>query len=178
MKKISEEIQADEDLITPERLVKGDLKITFNAKGKINSALPGERYLIEKLIEQEILDYHHKIYGMGFLELRAAFRSPWNAKCSAVLLERWGIGLSSSRAGEIYQNVCRGMLGRGLEVIQFALEMEVEDTKVYQKYGAGLYQEHFDRLVELMDVERKRAQEEERAKLKQEEENYGFGRKK
>ncbi len=150
-----------ESLITDERLAKGDLRTVVNGKGFIKTAEPNERYIIEKLVRDEKLDYYHAIYGVGFLELRAAFRSPWATKISAVLLEQFGVGISLSRATELYQNVCRGMLGRGLEVVQFAMEM---GTTHISSYSIQLYQEHFQRLVDLMDEERRRIYDEEQAK--------------
>lgn len=147
------DIPPTEDLVLPERLAKGDLFYTKNLKGKINRAAQIDRSVIKELLRLEVLQFHHEIYGFGFLELRAAFRAPWAASSSAVLLGQWGIGISPSKAGEIYQNVCRGMRGRGLEVVQFALEGTKERA---WKYERGLYQEHFERLVSLMDEERER----------------------
>ena len=153
-------IAADEDLITPERLAKGDLLVSMNGKGMISSAVPLQRFVIKELIRRSVLDHYHEIYGMGFLELRAAFRAPWAVRSCAVLLEQWGKGLSISHATDIYQNVCRGFTGsRGVEVIQFALETEVgveEPQRVVARYSNGVYLEFFDKLVGKMDEERER----------------------
>jgi hypothetical protein len=148
-----EEISAEEDLVTPERAAKGDLYITLNAKGKIARAFPIDRSVIKELIRLGVLEDHHNIYGTGFLELEMAFLAPVAVRSGACLLAQWGIGVSGSRATEIYQNVCRGMRGRGIEVVKFAMN---GDKSGWGKYGAGLYQEHFLRLVELMDSERER----------------------
>lgn len=149
-------ISPEEDLLTPERAAKGDLIVKRNGKGYINGAVLIDRLIIKKLVYNGILEYHHEIYGVGFLELRAAFRSPWAARISAILLEQFGKGISISHATEIYQNVCRGIRGRGLEVIQFALEVEDELGEQIRRYDVGLYKEHFERLVGLMDNERER----------------------
>lgn len=151
-----------EDLISEERLAKGDLVVTYNGRGKIKSAVPGHRYIIDRLVWGELLDYHHAVYGVGFLELRTAFRAPWATRISAVLLEQFGKGVSLSRATEIYQNVCNGFRGRGQAVVEYALETEVDSSP--DRYGVGLYQEHFQRLVELMDQERERIYREEQDK--------------
>jgi hypothetical protein len=144
-----------ENLVTPERLAKGDLWVKKNLKDRIVLANVLDRSVVEKLVKTEVLQHHHKVYGAGYLDLQRAFRSPWHPRSCAVLLAQWGIGTSLGEATEVYQNVCRGMLGRGIEIVEFA--MESSDTVVnLRKYSNGLYQEHFDRLVELMDKERER----------------------
>ena len=163
----------EEDIVTPERVARGDLNVSYNSKGKINSAMVRDNVIIKELIRLRVLDTFHEIYGLSFLELRAAFRAPWAPKCSAVLLEQWGIGVSVSSATEIYQNVCREFWGsRGLEIIQYALEREIpiespEQIKIdmIAKYSNGHYQEFFEKLVTVLDEER------EKAKKKKEEQN-------
>jgi hypothetical protein len=162
-KKDFEPITADEDLVTPERLKKGDLWVGYNAKDNINKAAVNENTIIKFLVKNDILNHHHEIYGLGFLELQAAFRAPWATRSCAVLLEQWGTGTSVGRATEIYQNVCRGLLGRGLEVVQFALN----ETKLKSStFSNGLYQEHFEKLVAVMDAERERIYREEQEKIR------------
>lgn len=153
-------ISPEEDLVTPEREAKGDLETQRNMKGKISRAIVTDRAIIKRLVHLEWLEHHHEVYGMGFLELRLAFRSPWLERCYMALIQQWGI--NNSNAGEIYQNVCRGMRGRGIQVVEHALENTYE---ALTKYDKGLYQEHFDRLVLLMDEERER--------IKREKEKYG-----
>lgn len=157
-------ISSEEHLVTPERLAKGDLHVQYNAKGFIKAALPTDRYVVKRLVKNGLLEYHHEIYGVGFLELRAAFRAPWATRISAVLLEQFGVGVSLSRATEIYQNVCRGLRGRGIEILEYALELE---NARQDKYSVGLYQEHFERLVQLMDEERERIYREQQAVIEQ-----------
>lgn len=159
------EISCTEDIITPERAAKGDLKISYNRYGKISDATPIDKFVIRELIRIGVMDKLHEIYGLGFLELRAAFRSPWNVKSGAVMLAQWGKGISTSQAGAIYQNVCRGIKGRGIEVIEYAMEcdytlLEGGRSKCVALYDNGLYKEHFEKLIELMDSERERAFEE------------------
>lgn len=162
MVKKDEFITADEDVITPERLAKGDIFVGKNAKGKISTAAVIDNSIIKALIDRNSLQSHHEIYGLGFLELQAAFRAPWMVKSCAVLLAQWGVGISGSRATEIYQNVCRGMRGRGIEVVQHAMN---ERADIIVRYPVGLYQEHFDRLVSLMDEERERILNEAQNKI-------------
>ena len=158
-------LSPEEDIVTPERVAKGDLDVRYNSKKKIDSAAVRDNVIIKELIRLRVLDTFHEIYGLSFLELRAAFRAPWAPKCSAVLLEQWGTGVSMSKATEIYQNVCREFLGgRGLEIIQYALEMEIsEENKIVRiaKYSNGLYQEFFEKLVGVLDAEREKRKKEE-----------------
>lgn len=154
-----EPIGPEEDLVNPFRLAKGDLSIKKNLKGKISYAGVVDKSIAKILLRNGVLQQHHEVYGLGFLELRNAFRHPWMPRSCAVMLEQWGIGASVGNATEIYQNVCRGMRGRGLEVVQYVMENEedVAGRRLWaEKYSNGLYQEHFDRLVELMDAERER----------------------
>lgn len=157
-------IGADEDVVTPERMAKGDLSTTRNAKGKINGAAPHDKYVIDKLLKNGVLEHHHKMHGLGFLELRAAFCAPWAAKSSAILLAQWGAGVSLSRATEIYQNVTKRLLGKGTRVIQYALEVEVAE-EIGEGYSRAIYQEYFDNLVTYMDEELERIRKERESGL-------------
>lgn len=148
------EIPPDEDLISPERLAKGDLMVAKNMRGKVCRAIPTNLTLIKELIRRGIFPYHYEIYGVGFLELRAAFRAPWAVRSAAVLMEQWGIGLSNSKADAIYQNVCRQVGIWRTGVIEFVVESskEHENSKHHE-----MYQDSFARLVLSMDEERERA---------------------
>lgn len=147
-----------EDLITPERLKKGDVRIKLNARSKISWAAQVDASVVRELIKLEWLERHHEIYGLGYLELRTAFRSPQLEKSCAVLLAQWGKGISNSRAGEIFQNVTRGMTAKGIVVVTHACEQHKSKIGNYEK---GVYQEHFERLAGLMDEERDRVKNEE-----------------
>ena len=157
------EISADEDLITPERRKKGDLDVALNLKGKVSRAIPAQLSVIKELIRRGTFPYHYEIYGVGFLELRNAFRAPWASRSSAVLLEQWGVGVSNSKADNIYQAVCRGLGVPRIELIIDTLE-RVERRKVKGAVGwkggerranrLELQKLAFDKLIELMDTER------------------------
>lgn len=150
------EISPNEDLISPHRFAKGDLMVARNMRGKISRAIPANLTLIKELIRRDIFPYHYEIYGVGFLELRTAFRSPWAVRSSAVLLEQWGIGLSNSKADAIYQNVCRSVGIWRTGVIEFVVESSKEhENKVHHE----LYRDCFSRLIASMDEEREKAYE-------------------
>lgn len=153
----SDEIPCDEDLVTPERLAKGDLEVAINLRGKISRALPSNLTIIKELIRRRVLPYHYEIYGVAFLELRAAFRAPWGVRSSAVLLEQWGVGVSSSRADEVYENVCKALGENKIKVVQYVLEemKEKEHRNHHEEY-----KDCFEILTQVMDAERQRIFEE------------------
>lgn len=148
-----EEISPDEDLVTPERLAKGDLEIAVNLRGKVSRAIPANLTIIKELIRRKVFPYHYEIYGVGFLELQAAFLAPWSARSSAVLLEQWGIGVSNSRASEVYQNVSRRIGGKRIEILKYVVEQAKE--KEYRQHHE-MYKDCFEMLISIMDEERER----------------------
>lgn len=149
------DIEPTQDLITPERLAKGDLHVVLNWRGKVTAAVPMKLSLVKELIRRGVIPYHYEVYGVGFLELRAAFRAPWNVRSSAVLLEQWGIGVSENKASGVYQNVYRRVGAYPISVIEFVLEAnkESEDNSKHQ-----VYKDSFEKLVSAMDEERDRLQ--------------------
>lgn len=147
------EILPTEDLVTPERLAKGDLEVAYNSRGKISRAIPVNYTIVKELIRRDIFPYYYGAYGDSFLELREIFHAPWRAKLSSVLLEQWGIGLSHTKAGDIYQNVCRGLGPRRVDTIVFLLE-EVKEKENRTKHD--FYKECFELLTVLMDEEREK----------------------
>jgi hypothetical protein len=149
----SQEISPDEHLITPERLAKGDLEVAHNLRDKISRAIPANLTLIKELVRRGVFPHHYEIYGVTFLELRAAFRSPWGVRSSAVLLEQWGIGMSVSKADNIYQHVCRALGTEKITIIEFVME-RMKDVENKKHHGA--YRGCFEKLVETMDEERER----------------------
>ncbi len=151
------EITPEEDLVTPERLAKGDLEVARNLKGKVSRAIPAHLTIIKELIRRDVAPFHYEVYGVAFLELRAAFRSPWAARSAAVLLEQWGIGVSYGQANSVYQNVCKRLEPWRIRVIEHVLE----DVKELEKKGyLPTYRDCFDLLVTAMDEERARMIEE------------------
>lgn len=152
------EIPPTEDLITPERLAKGDLEVATNTKGKISRAIPSNLTIVKELIRRGVFPYHYEIYGVGFLELRAAFRAPWRIRNSVALLEKealeqLGIVVSNTRADEIYQRVWRRLGTRKINIIQYVLEEMKEKEK---REDHGTYKESFEYLVFYMDEEREK----------------------
>lgn len=156
----------DEDLVNKFRLAKGDLLVATNGRGKISHAIPSRLTVIKEYIRREVFPYHYEIYGMGFLELQNAFRSPTRAKCSSVLLEQWGIGASKGFAAAMYMGVCRKVGQRRIGQVEFFLETpERRKTNVAVKKDRRLseslddFDKSFIRLVEIMDEERERLKE-------------------
>ena len=89
-----QEIQPTEDLITNERLAKGDLEVTYNPRDKINRAIPKDLTIVKELVRRGFFPQYYEIYGVGLLELRAAFRSPQSVRSNAVLTSQWGRALA------------------------------------------------------------------------------------
>jgi len=151
-----------EGVITPERAAKGDLVVGVNSKGVLDRAESQLRFVIDDLIEKEVLEDYHKAYGFSLLELRSAFFAPWKARSASILLGQWGVGVSIGKAAEIYSQVRRRLLGKGEEVVIYAMETmlgggEKRGSILLGKYALGVYQEHFGRLVIVMDEERDNA---------------------
>lgn len=142
-----------EDLVTPERKAKGDLEFVHNNKGRISHAAPARLTIIKELIRRDVLPYHYEIYGFGFLELRDVFLNPWAYRSAAQLLEQWGAGTSDTRAGDIYQNVCRVLGQERIPVIQYVMG---EDKAKEDKEHHVIYKECFEKLATAMDEERER----------------------
>ena len=66
-----------EDIITPERAAKGDLRLTRSEhNGRISHAEPRPRYVVDWLVGRGTLSEADRQYGVGLLELRHAFLSP------------------------------------------------------------------------------------------------------
>lgn len=163
-----ENISSSEDLINKWRLAQGDLLVAVNAKGKISHAIPAKLTIIKELIRRGIFPYHYEIYGVGFLEMQNAFRGPIRAKCSAVLLEQWGIGVSSGQAAGLYLAVCRQLGKHRTARIEFLLEMVERRKKVNeifylndrrQSESVEEFAKCFERLIEIMDAERAKLEE-------------------
>lgn len=146
-----------EGIVTVERAAKGDLAVKWNVEGVVIDAVSLVRFVVNELIAREWLDIHHEAYGLGFLELRAAFRSPWAARSGAVLLEQWGIGMSAGIAASVYQTVSREIGGKGVEIVGYCMETPFVDVESLGRFSKGHYQEYFDKLVVAMDTERERA---------------------
>jgi len=158
-----DEISPDEDLVNKWRLAKGDLIVAVNGRGKISHAIPATLTILKDYIRKGVFPYHYEIYGVGFLELQSAFRTPMKAKCSSVLLEQWGIGESSGYAAGFYLNVRKaigtyraGLLGMTLE----NTERRKRRISVIKERRNTLRAEEiadcFERLIEIMDEERNR----------------------
>ncbi len=151
-----------EDLVTPERLAKGDLQVVYNLRGKVSRAIPADLTIIKELIRRRVFPHYFEVYGVGFLELRAAFRAVSGVRSSAVLLEQWGVGVSNSRAGEVYQTVCKRLGSWRINVIQYVIE-ESKDREIEAHHSA--YKDCFERLAKAMDEERERVRKEQDAFL-------------
>jgi hypothetical protein len=155
--KTKDEISPKEHLVNEFRLAKGDLEVTYNLQKKINAAIPKNLTIIKELIRREVFPHHYEIYGVTFLELRAAFRAPWAVRSSAVLMEQWGIGISNNKATEIFEIVCRKIGIGNIRIIEYVIEelKEKEDIAAHEDY-----KKCFESLIDAMDEERKRVIEE------------------
>lgn len=162
-----DEISPDEDLVNEWRRAQGDLLVAVNSRGKISHAIPLRLTIMKELIRKEFFPYHYEIYGYGFLELQNAFRSSSNAKCSSVLLEQWGVGVSNGNAATTYLTVCRLLGNKRIAQIQFMLETverrKIKDGLVHkERRNEDSYNEYakcFERLIEIMDLEKARLAE-------------------
>jgi hypothetical protein len=144
----------DEDLVTEARLAKGDLLVVKNWRGRVIHAIPKNLTIIKELIRRRVFPHHYEVYGIGFMELRNAFRAPWAVRSSAVLMEQWGIGVSNSKATEIYQHVCRELGNRRIDIIEFVVEASMDRL---DQRKLDLWKDSFERLIATMDEERELA---------------------
>lgn len=151
------EIGPDEDLVTPQRLAKGDIKVVRNARGCISRAIPANLTIIKELIRRDIFPHYYEIYGVGFLDLQRAHRSPWAVRSSAVLLEQWGIGVSEGRAGDVYMAVMRIVPAGKLLIVEHVLSAPKEEERHDRHQD---YRNSFEHLIEVMDTEQQRLLEE------------------
>lgn len=143
-----------EDLITPERLAKGDLQVARGAGGRVRLAIPAGLTIVKELVRRGVFPYHYEIYGVGFLELQNAFRAPWAPRSGAVLMEQWGVGVSAGAANEIYELVYR-KIGTSRVII---VEQVVTYPKEYEERSRHKdYESAFEALCAAMDEERERA---------------------
>lgn len=162
-------ISAEEDLITPERYAKGDLEVATNLKKKISRAVPMNLTIIKELIFKDVFPFHYEIYGVGFLELQASFRAPWRVRNSVALLEKealeqLGIAVSTSKASEMYQHVCKQLGKYKIDMLQFMMEYSENRKKMDKEYKGNErrrnrqdeYKNCFEHLVGIMDAERER----------------------
>lgn len=163
-----EDITPDEDLVNKWRLAQGDLLVAVNGRGKISHAIPARLTIMKELIRKEQFPYHYEIYGMGFLELQNAFRSPMAAKCSSVMLEQFGIGASSGNASGLYLNACRLLGNKRVGQLEFLLgtmERRKKTLEVFKgierrtEENMNEFSKCFERLIEIMDAEKERLAE-------------------
>lgn len=166
---VTDEIQPTEDLVTPERRAKGDLEVAINGRGKVSRAIPANLTIIKELTRRGSFPHHYEIYGVGFLELQAAFLAPWRARNSVALLERealeqLGLVISNSKADEMYQHVSRLFGVQKMAVVQWVVESSErriirprnKELKERRQNRIGMFKECFEELVKLMDEERER----------------------
>ena len=152
-----------EDLVNVWRMAHGDLEAVVNGRGFISRAVPVRLTIIKELIRRGIFPYHWEVYSIGFCELRNAFLSPWGVRSSAVLLEQWGVGVSTSRADSIYQAVARGLGARRSGLVQYLVE-EPKEKEV--RAAHSIYKDCLERLVAIMDEEREKLYQERNAAVK------------
>ena len=165
------DVSPEEDLINKWRLAKGDLIVVVNGKGKISHAIPSSLTIMKDFIRRGVFPYHYEIYGMGFLELQSAFRTPFKAKCSSVLLEQWGIGASAGKAATLYIDIGKILGNRRMRLIEFVLETR-ERRNLKNSGIVAIKKERrkedsiedfagcFEQLIEIMDKEKEKLLEE------------------
>lgn len=163
--KASEEIDtAKESLITPERLAKGDLEVAINGRGMIVRAIPIRLTIVKDLIKSRKFPNHFEIYGIGFLEMKAAYLAPFRARSSVAYLdkaalEQLGINTTPTETVELYRYVNRAMGVAKTNVIQWIVETEErrnpKNNKQFLKERrtdqVENYKICFEKLVNVMD---------------------------
>lgn len=165
----TDDILSTEDLITPERRAKGDLQVAYNRRGKVSQAIPVNLTIVKELIRCKRFPHYYEIYGIGLLELRAAFLAPWRARNSVALLEsdaleQLGIRVGDSGATEMYHFLCKNFGMKNINIIQWVVEsperrsarLRVGVLKERRHDRLDLFCNCFDLLVQLMDDERDR----------------------
>lgn len=153
-----------ENLITPERLAKGDLEVSHNGKGMIHRAIPMNLTIIKELIRRRAFPHHFEIYGIGYLEMRASYLAPFRARGSVALLEKealeqLGINVNPTQTSELYRFVQKNLGVDRCKMVQWVVESE-ERRKPKKNQPAfvekrvskvDLYKNCFERLAKCMD---------------------------
>jgi hypothetical protein len=77
-----------ENLVTPQRFLKGDMEITRDALGYINRAVTLAPLLIDELYQRRIIEADHHFYGIQFMTMRKLFLAPVAYKIGMMLVKR------------------------------------------------------------------------------------------
>ncbi len=153
-----EEIRGD--IITPERLAKGDLDHTIDARDRIASA-QARPTVLSHLIERRILDPHHGEYANRFEDMRRASRRKTDyGKLSSYALEFFGNTTNGSDLETLYIRVTRSLTRAQEEDIIYANTTPYSPGDTHMLIVGTLgFRSAFDRLVIAIDQERKRLRE-------------------
>lgn len=166
------EAVSTEDLVNPWRMAKGDLIVAVNSRGKISRAIPQKMPIIKDLVERGVVPYHYEVYGIRFLELQLAFRSPWAIRRMEGLMEQLGVGLTNSQLDAMYQNTCRFIGPKRVLTVEFFMQgFERRKIKLEDEYkGKNRRTEQkdkcrqvFEPLIEIIDSELRRIEEEKKS---------------
>lgn len=117
---------ADLDVVTPERLAKGDLAVRYRPDGSIDYAERTDDSVFGRLLEREVLDERHRHYGMVYLDLRRYFRRQAGYRSNTLYSLEF---LSTATTGDPeteYLRVCRRITGKTEKAVLYALETPAE----------------------------------------------------
>lgn len=153
---ITEWLDEDIDRVNRFRLAQGDLEVAKNSKKKICVAIPNSLTIVKHLVSKGIFPYHYEIYGVGFLELRSAFRSPWAFRKMTGLVEHLGRGLSNSQVEVIYEKVCKKTGLDHILVVEYLMDTMAPKDMIGQD---PRWKDSFERLIVAMDESRREAEE-------------------
>lgn len=115
---------------TPEWLAQheGRVHIDTDPNGKFVGAARKDTTLLAWLLRREILTESHAYYAMVFLDMRHYFRRKVGYRPNNMYaLEFFGSN-NSGVLETIYLRVCRKIMGENERLLNYAMEMEADDT--------------------------------------------------
>jgi hypothetical protein len=166
---------ADLDVVTPERLAKGDLQVRYTPEGAIDYAERIDGTVFRKLLEREVLDERHRHYGMVFLDLRRYFRRQADFRGNNLYALEF---LSTSTTGDPeteYLRVCRRIAGKTEKAVLYSLETPAEGNWPFAWAERHAIVAAFEKLAKDIDEVREEMRKEEEERLKREQERKRKG---
>lgn len=164
----SVEITISGDIVTPERLAKGDLLAGKNHLGVVYVVVPKTLTILKDLIRRGVFPPHYEIYALGFMELKNAFLSPMAPKSAAILLEQWGVGVSRGSGDSVYLSIARRMGAGRLFALQYLIDHPErrkrrgefvqgrKNRRISEDETVKYWQNILEKLIETMDEEREK----------------------
>ena len=162
---ILQRVPKKEHLVTKERMKQGNMDVVFDSRNYVVDAREVDTSIAAHLVAKRQLQAFHAIYGLGLMELKHAFLSPYRYKSNSIYLaEIFGSMPSTNYAAEMYERVYKG-IGRERElVVLYACDTPVAMLHDIP-HGLVFAIAAFEKLVETMDGTRRAMEEEQRIKI-------------